>query len=1459
MPDVEGVLDVYRDTMAGFRSNELARQARMAVELRSREFLCVWVVYCLVHHSEKAAHPLLESYGVCLRWADLRHLVLRDRGAWEALLNVRSYLAQNEATSRPLFSLKTPLPTFAFAEAFALNGPDPAMRETWEKEKADAKIREDKYWAEVRRKQELARQLRAEIATLEAEACRLETERAAAARARLLRTEYYLRGIKSHEENVVESLLQSNNRQLRGKRQELDAAEKAPAPVYQPLPQDRRLAMRAIFFLAMPPDLATLSRLSFMAQQMLLPLFLQRDAALQSIKVPEPQADVQSYVTSRSDRIASASLRVGLGSHYAVPKPNAIGPSHVDHLTRSSHGIWHPDLLCDNAYVRMLWRGGNGALDKVSSLIDPFLLGDHCADLIAEDFTERLPASVPSAATLQWALLQTGHDSPTRGNEALARQDERPHWLSKPQYLAFCSLRAYPLLQLEKLCTFVLDRQLPLDQPAVHTLLRQTLFQLGTLTPDPPHLEWKADHLGPGAHGFERLTVALAELADELRHAPRERSALRLVGEMAAFVAQWHPQARQVTRDTADSARRWAQELEAQVEEAAESKPDHVAELRARQCAFHCYALLNHACGELSSGDAAQLVELAVLSNHVRVFEGPTSQEGEVRQLTVLTQHVMATRLPALLPHLTDALLTKAVTLAIQSTPASLHWRRSQGDACFEAACDAGHLYSLNLLTGLVLFDGRPPRRLPPSILAHPLYKRVFSGRDFETVLGGSGVIRTVRAVAGCFYEFYQQQDGGRLVIIEETEGQGQEGPVRLELLERTQKGQWMAWCSDLPRRLQELHSHWLWREQGLLLLRGVGFLNTCVDFVMTRKAGGQWSTLRVPAYLRSSGPRAIHQALSDAASASAFDRLGYLTSQREVLHVMSRLEDSDYIHTYHSPTISGVLISLPRFRLEFELKMREGEGGGWALWCQDFGGEFYLPAVQHLIDTLRGFKGYLLLQHRVDKSLKVVIPCGEVSVGEEEEDGSHVSIAADSSSAAERRVHYYDVHPRLLHLHCPTVSARLRLACLYAACSTRLPEPRQRMTGAEVAVQLLRQCWVNRPYQSQEDLSCLQALRGPLSRRWPSLSLLCLELQCSSRQLSALYGLSEEERLVMPKGDPRAVTAYLNELQPLNPRLALRPEEEQRVLGLRRVGRRDEGRVLPEHGSVEIGDCGVAADEVSKIEAELQQLLCLNPPPDDPAAFPLSSELLEDTVMGQRLVAELQRSHATHHAQTTPSLRHNLAQTLRRLDEAQGRVSARREQVEAFLLTSLATLPEHERGGKSEKGDWHATAVRLQRLSCLVPQAGLQDLLCLALDPSLLPRVFNPFFSAAAKARFHAALLLWMQLCVLEDRLRRLRAHAHAHREAELMQELQVRSSICIAMSLAISRDTVDYLTDSEWLTWQVHRNWEAKNRVEWLVFEVENCLQIRPMQVSSINTYHPLPLLARKDHICALANIDN
>lgn len=40
--------------------------------------------YCLQHASTLHVHPLLANFGVGLRWADLRHLVLSDRAAVDA-------------------------------------------------------------------------------------------------------------------------------------------------------------------------------------------------------------------------------------------------------------------------------------------------------------------------------------------------------------------------------------------------------------------------------------------------------------------------------------------------------------------------------------------------------------------------------------------------------------------------------------------------------------------------------------------------------------------------------------------------------------------------------------------------------------------------------------------------------------------------------------------------------------------------------------------------------------------------------------------------------------------------------------------------------------------------------------------------------------------------------------------------------------------------------------------------------------------------------------------------------------------------------------------------------------------------------------------------------------------------------------------------------------------------------
>lgn len=58
--------------------------------------------------------------------------------------------------------------------------------------------------------------------------------------------------------------------------------------------------------------------------------------------------------------------------------------------------------------------------------------------------------------------------------------------------------------------------------------------------------------------------------------------------------------------------------------------------------------------------------------------------------------------------------------------------------------------------------------------------------------------------------------------------------------------------------------------------------------------------------------------------------------------------------------------------------------------------------------------------------------------------------------------------------------------------------------------------------------------------------------------------------------------------------------------------------------------------------------------------------------------------------------------------------------------------------------------------MSSTAPVAALRDLLPCAWQPQQLLQ-FNPFLSAAAAARLHSVLLVWLQLCVLEDKLGRL------------------------------------------------------------------------------------------------------
>ena len=100
------------------------------------------------------------------------------------------------------------------------------------------------------------------------------------------------------------------------------------------------------------------------------------------------------------------------------------------------------------------------------------------------------------------------------------------------------------------------------------------------------------------------------------------------------------------------------------------------------------------------------------------------------------------------------------------------------------------------------------------------------------------------------------------------------------------------------------------------------------------------------------------------------------------------------------------------------------------------------------------------------------------------------------------------------------------------------------------------------------------------------------------------------------------------------------------------------------------------------------------------------------------------------------------------------------------------------------------------------IPSPGKLDLVKMACSSDQFMLEFNPFLSKSAIQSVRQGVLLWLQWCVLEDKLTRLCNYEEMGQEEEFVRELQVV------------------------------REWSVNEHPQWLVFEVQHQLQIRPVQ---------------------------
>ena len=186
------------------------------------------------------------------------------------------------------------------------------------------------------------------------------------------------------------------------------------------------------------------------------------------------------------------------------------------------------------------------------------------------------------------------------------------------------------------------------------------------------------------------------------------------------------------------------------------------------------------------------------------------------------------------------------------------------------------------------------------------------------------------------------------------------------------------------------------------------------------------------------------------------------------------------------------------------------------------------------------------------------------------------------------------------------------------------------------------------------------------------------------------------------------------------------------------------------------------------------------------------------------------------------------------------------RQLAEAHLLRHLSSIPA--------SAGLPAAAHRLAQASGAAPLPALPDCGRLALHAEHALH-FNPFLSAASLAELQRGSRVWLQLCVLEDRLARLaRLVDEPGQQALLLQvgsagcsqpgsrcggRLPVRGraseTSCIRGCLLQHCCATSTSTAAAPLSFQeleVHREWSVDEHPEWLVFEAEQRLQIRPRQ---------------------------
>ena len=1146
---LELIVELYRGHVDAFLKSDLA-QARMGAEMLSKELLVVWTSYALIDSAVRGHHPsLMKPYGVSIDYREMQHLALCDRLSSDASSLIAKYL-NSKSTHQGVFCLPDDA-TRLLAQNFCRGKEDGGkIMEIWSKEKEFAAKRKSYQWTEIQRKKRLYGSLDDELTRLQRELAARVREATAAQRA-LDDTSYSRERQKYNQaeekRDQTKKLKDAAETAVSEKEEEMKKADKPPPAVIQPLPSTENEALTALFILYMPSHFRTLSRMSFMAQQMLLPRAPYPDLEcvtevngfewnwVDHYNEKQPVVEYNStpfHLTSTvslrySTGLEGSSGKVVFGSRAKCREQKSF-PTSVRAYDDST-GVWHPDFMPE-----MGWSGGGFSLDATfGCYFNPWAPPSGEMTRIRFYTARAVDDKLQAAFYMDPGFLSNSNTAPApdRGNMAIAASPKSmSQSLSVMQNRTLFTLRHCPLLQARQLCKVLHDRSLPFENPDVRLIIQQLLYQIGCIeilpTDNEPHHVWKWDLSSLNGDALQAIGKELLKLVDELAQRKRDHEQLLVMIDIATYIRHWSS-ANDGTEKGHQQCVKATQDYSALVNDEIAKKSDlvDIDRLKADRALFSMYTVLAYGgIFALNSSDIEVLLNAKVRAFYGHVYQKDARDATKFGHLKVTSQNVMDCRLEAVLTAVVQdgRILSSAVNQIVELPEQPHKWipvDSSSKTACFELATK-NQLFSINVRTGCVLINGMPPQSLPRGILEHPLYKRTFdssgTGIDFEVSKENGDILRTNRPLAGFHYEFLLQ--GDRLIakeilqvsvkrVVEGEEVETEVDGTTFELLES--EG---SWAAELPERLKKMHSHWLDRESHTLVLRPVPFQAREIDFFAKPRVVNLFDpsffTLnRVPKHLRIR-PLAELQTTNQITDQLVIWPSGAPKEDKELLRVLSKFESSEFIHVYRSTSQASQAGGKDTLTLEFPRYSHEFEVIDGQVIATSFS-DRRLAQKQQLTDTLRGLMQYLVFEPTGIKSnvpKEIIVPVADKVCIKSTCTRDAVRICGNDACDARREHRTYQIHARFKELRCHEIAARLQLAAMYAASDSFYPDCRVGMTGAQYAIDLIRRSYIDRPLTGDEAMQLSCVMRHEHCWRTPALYLLCNDLQQSAEQLQFLH-----------------------------------------------------------------------------------------------------------------------------------------------------------------------------------------------------------------------------------------------------------------------------------------------------------------------------------------------------------------